>query len=278
MTEPDLHDRPPLPRPRRRLPPRPLPVPGVSRRGVGRPRALLRRRDRLRRVAGARRRTCSRPRVRGCACDTSTSRTAAIGSRVNVLILAFDTATSIATSALVRDGEVLGERAAAPAIGCSRTSTRCCARPARAGGPRRRSPSDRPGQLHRRAHRPRRRARRSRSRSASRPPACRRSTPCGGAPGAAVIDARRREVFTRRPGERARPPSSTSPGQTLRRRRRGALPRALRGSRRGRPAGRRASAHSRAARFHARSHGDFGPAELVEPLYLRAPDAIGRLP
>src|SRR5436309_9125612 len=32
-------------------------------------------------------------------------------SRSSVLILAFDTATSVATSALVRDGEVLGERA-----------------------------------------------------------------------------------------------------------------------------------------------------------------------
>src|SRR5207253_2723317 len=35
-------------------------------------------------------------------------------SRSSVLILAFDTATSVATSALVRDGDVLGERAAAP--------------------------------------------------------------------------------------------------------------------------------------------------------------------
>src|SRR5207253_10384395 len=35
-------------------------------------------------------------------------------SRSSVLILAFDTATSIATSALVRDGDVLGERASTP--------------------------------------------------------------------------------------------------------------------------------------------------------------------
>jgi hypothetical protein len=27
------------------------------------------------------------------------------------------------------------------------------------------------------------------------------------------------------------------------------------------------------ARFHAALAGDFGPAELVEPLYLRVPDA-----
>src|SRR5438132_1584871 len=35
-------------------------------------------------------------------------------SRSSVLILAFDTATSVATSALVRDGDVLGERASTP--------------------------------------------------------------------------------------------------------------------------------------------------------------------
>ena len=41
-----------------------------------------------------------------------------------VLILAFDTATDVATSALVDDGEVLGERVSVPRR-CSRTSTRC---------------------------------------------------------------------------------------------------------------------------------------------------------
>ena len=42
-----------------------------------------------------------------------------------MLILAFDTATSVATSALVRDGEVLGERDSTRRSPCSRTSTRC---------------------------------------------------------------------------------------------------------------------------------------------------------
>ena len=43
-----------------------------------------------------------------------------------------------------------------------------------------------------------------------------------------------------------------------------------------RPAGRRAPRHVPRARFHALLARDFGPAELVEPLYLRVPDADRR--
>ena len=46
------------------------------------------------------------------------------------LVLAFDTATPLATCALVRDGEVLGERDVARRLASSPTPTCCCARPA----------------------------------------------------------------------------------------------------------------------------------------------------
>ena len=57
--EPDVHDRPSLLRRRRRVAPRPLPLRGSLGSGMGRPRAVLRRRDRVRRVAGGRRRRAS---------------------------------------------------------------------------------------------------------------------------------------------------------------------------------------------------------------------------
>ena len=56
VTSPDLHDRPALPRPGARLPPRPLPARRPRGGGTGAPRGLPRRRDRrLRRVARGRR-------------------------------------------------------------------------------------------------------------------------------------------------------------------------------------------------------------------------------
>ena len=77
--------------------------------GVGRPRAVLRRRDRVRRMAGGAGRACCRRRASPCRCGMLT--TAQDGLDRRVLTLAFDTATEVATSALVDDGEVLGERA-----------------------------------------------------------------------------------------------------------------------------------------------------------------------
>ena len=60
--QPDVHDRPPLSRPSRRVPPRPVPLSWSLGRRMGRSRALLRRRRGLRRVAGGRRRQrCRRP-------------------------------------------------------------------------------------------------------------------------------------------------------------------------------------------------------------------------
>ena len=95
------------------VPPRPVPVrSGLSGR-VGRPRAVLRGRDRLRRVARGGVGTLPPPRVardaRACR-RRSPSRHARVrrergATRHRVmLVLAFDTATDVATSALLQDG------------------------------------------------------------------------------------------------------------------------------------------------------------------------------
>jgi tRNA threonylcarbamoyladenosine biosynthesis protein TsaB len=95
-----------------------------------------------------------------------------------------------------------------------------------------------------------------------------------GAPGAvAVIDAKRREVFVR--GPRALPPAElwVEPGATyvgdgavryreLIERGGGIVPRE------------EDERHLPRARFHAALARDFGPVELVEPLYVRLPDAV----
>src|SRR5215467_12211581 len=106
--EPHLHDRPSLPRRRSRgLASRPLPLRGRLAGGVGRPRAVLRGCDRVRRVAGGGGGRSARPSLHGAfaACWHRES-----GGDRGVLTLAFDTATAVATSALVDDDEVLGER------------------------------------------------------------------------------------------------------------------------------------------------------------------------
>jgi tRNA threonylcarbamoyladenosine biosynthesis protein TsaB len=193
-----------------------------------------------------------------------------------VLILAFDTATDVATSALVWDGEVIGERATRPvavledvdallrrggvrdsqlealAVGTgpgSFTGLRMGLATARALG------------------------------LALDLPAAGVSTLdalAAGAPGALpVIDAKRREVFTLVDGEPAvRLPSDVAP-----------VPGTVcvgDGALRYRDELEAAGAeippddselHLPRARFHAELARDFGPAELVEPLYIRVPDA-----
>ena len=147
-------------RPGRRLAPRPLPLRRRLGRGVGRPRAVLRRRGRLRRVAGGRRGRAAAARALASRSRTSIPSVAGVRARRGrrgaarrdraMLILAFDTATDVATSALVDDGEVLGERrldggdaargrrraAAAGAARTPATSTRSRSAPARAASPR----------------------------------------------------------------------------------------------------------------------------------------------
>lgn len=191
-----------------------------------------------------------------------------------MLILAFDTATDRATSALVGDGEVLGERV-------SRASTLLAdvdALVRQAGA----HPRDLeglavgigPGSF-------------TGIRiglAAARGLALALDVPAAGvstldaldagAPGATpVIDAKRREVFV--PGPRALAPADLDlgPGAVL----------VGDGAVRYREVFEQAGAtvppdederHVPRARFHALLARDFGPAELVEPLYVRLPDAV----
>ncbi|HSC51601.1 MAG TPA: tRNA (adenosine(37)-N6)-threonylcarbamoyltransferase complex dimerization subunit type 1 TsaB [Gaiellaceae bacterium] len=190
-----------------------------------------------------------------------------------MLTLAFDTATSVATAALVRDGEVLGERASravrvledADALfresGASRAEL---SRVVVGTGPG----SFTGLRL---------------GLAAARGLAFALELPvagvstldalAAGAPGAVpVVDAGRREVFTLRDGE----PVVCAPQDV------GAALCVGDGALRYRSVleGRGAEVppddderHLPRARFHAELAREFGPAEAVEPLYLRVPDA-----
>ena len=190
------------------------------------------------------------------------------------LILAFDTATDRATSALVGDGEVLGERV-------SRASTLLADIDAlirQAGA----HPRDVTGlavgigpgsftgiRIGLAAARGLALALNLSAAGVSTLDAL-----AAGAPGAIpVIDAKRREVFV--PGPRAVAPADLElePGTTC----------VGDGAVRYRDVFEQAGAevppdddelHLPWARFHAQLAGDFGPVELVEPLYVRLPDAV----
>lgn len=193
-----------------------------------------------------------------------------------MLILAFDTATGVATSALVWDGEVIGERASRPVALLEDVDALL-----RRGGVRGSQleglavgtgPGSftglRMGLATARA-----------LAFALDLPAAGVSTLdalAAGAPGALpVIDAKRREVFTLVDGEPAvRLPADVEPAP-------GTVcvgDGAVRYRDELRAAGAEippdgSELHLPRARFHARLARDFGPAELVEPLYLRVPDA-----
>jgi tRNA threonylcarbamoyladenosine biosynthesis protein TsaB len=193
-----------------------------------------------------------------------------------VLILAFDTATDVATSALVRDGEVLGERASRAVrilddfeelLGAAGLSSDDVERIVVGRGPGSYT-GLRMGLV----------TARTLSFSLGAPVA---GVPtlealAAGSPGAVpVIDGRRGEVFTLAGAEPVVIPAEeldVEPGRTyvgdgaVRYRDRiegagGAVPPDEN------------PAHVPWARHHAGLGQDFGPAEAVEPIYLRLPDA-----
>jgi tRNA threonylcarbamoyl adenosine modification protein YeaZ len=192
-----------------------------------------------------------------------------------MLILAFDTATSVATSALVRDGDVLGERVSTAV----RVLEDVDALLREAGV----EPSELdalavgigPGSF----------TGVRMGLAAARGIALALGIPVAGvstldalgagAPDAvALIDAKRREVFVRRGGEILALPAAAfeAPGRVC----------VGDGAVRYREHLERSGAtvppddselHLPRARFHALLARDFGPAESVEPVYIRAPDA-----
>jgi len=192
-----------------------------------------------------------------------------------VLILAFDTATSTATAALVRDGAVLGE--------CTSVAVRLLEDVDALLNDAGAEPSDLdalavgigPGSFT--GVRIGLAAARGLALSLDVPVAgvSTLDALAAGAPDAiALIDAKRREVFLQRGGEILALPAAAfdAPGRTC----------VGDGAVRYREHLERTGAvvppddsllHIPRARFHAQLARDFGPAEAVEPLYVRAPDA-----
>ena len=193
-----------------------------------------------------------------------------------MVILAFDTATPVATSALVRDGEVLGERASRASTVLADAHallTEAGLGPEDVGGV---VAGTGPGSF----------TGLRIGLAAARGLAFALGVPvagvstlqalAAGAPGAfPVIDAQRREVFVLRggaaaairPGELELEPGTVCVGDGAVRYRslleeRGAVVPPDEDAR-----------HLPRARFHAALARDFGPAELVDPIYVRAPDA-----
>jgi tRNA threonylcarbamoyladenosine biosynthesis protein TsaB len=192
-----------------------------------------------------------------------------------VLVLAFDTATDVATAALVRDGEVLGERLTAAARLLADVESMLADAGAQRDeidrivvgrGPGRYT-SLRMGLVTARA-----------LSYALDAPVAGVSTLEALAAGASgslpVIDARRREIFTldgeprcRRPEELRFDPGRLCVGSGAARYRY-----VLEAAGASVPPD-DDSRHVPWARHHAALATGFGPAELVEPIYLRAPDA-----
>jgi tRNA threonylcarbamoyladenosine biosynthesis protein TsaB len=193
-----------------------------------------------------------------------------------LLILAFDTATDVATSALVWDGEVLGEQRSRALTVLEDVDALL-----RRGGVRDSQleglvVGTGPGSFT--GLRMGLAAARSLAFALDLPVAgvTTLAALAAGTPDALpVIDARRREVFTLVAGEPAvLPPAELAPDAGTVCVGDGAVRyRSLLEQAGADVPPDDAEAHVPRARFHAALAGDFGPAELVEPVYLRAPDA-----
>jgi tRNA threonylcarbamoyladenosine biosynthesis protein TsaB len=192
-----------------------------------------------------------------------------------MLILAFDTATDVATSALVSDGEVLGERASRAVTLLEDLDALLRQAGAHTGDVEALAVGTGPGSF------TGVRVGLATARGlalALDVPAAGVSTLdalAAGAPGALpVIDARRAEVFVLQdeprvlaPGELELTPGTICVGSGAVRYRQ-----VLEAAGAEIPPD-RDERHLPRARFHAQLAKEFGPAELVEPLYLRVPDA-----
>ena len=193
-----------------------------------------------------------------------------------MLVLAFDTATDVATSALLETARSWASGSGRRAR-CSRTSTRSFAEagatPAR---PRRARRRDGPGKLHEHADRPRGRARARararcpgrrcldarRARSGADRSATRSSTRAGGE---VFVPAPRASRPTTSSSSRGRCASAAAPFATARRSSAWA-PSCLRTT---------TTLHVPHARLHAALAREFGPVDAIQPIYVRAPDAEG---
>jgi tRNA threonylcarbamoyladenosine biosynthesis protein TsaB len=192
-----------------------------------------------------------------------------------VLILAFDTATDRATSALVADGEVLGERVSRASTLLEAIDALLRQAGAHAAELDALAVGTGPGSF-------------TGTRiglAAARGLALALDLPVGGvstlaalsagAPGAeAVIDAKRSEIFIAGPRVLAPAELEVEPGAVL------VGDGAVRYRELFEAAGAEVPAdederHLPRASFHAKLAGPFGPAELVEPIYVRAPNIQG---
>ena len=196
-----------------------------------------------------------------------------------MLILAFDTATAVATSALVRDGEVLGERASAASrvlADADELLREACLDQSDLSHM---TVGTGPGSFT--GIRIGLAAARGLAFALQIPVAgvSTLEALAAGAPGAVpVIDAKRREVFVLRdgspqvlaPADLELPPGTVCVGDGALRYRETFEEKGLDVPPDGSPL------HVPWARHHAALAQDFGDAEAVEPVYLRLPDAVAR--
>jgi tRNA threonylcarbamoyl adenosine modification protein YeaZ len=192
-----------------------------------------------------------------------------------MLILAFDTATDVATSALVDDGEVLGERASRAVTLLEDVDALLRQAGARTGDLQGLAVGTGPGSFT--GLRVGLATARGLALSLGLPVAgvSTLDALAAGAPGALpVIDARRGEVFVLQDEPRVLAPQDLQfDAGTLCVGDGAVRYRAALEAKGAEIPPDRDERHLPRARFHAQLARDFGPAELVEPMYLRVPDA-----